>query len=244
MQIKIGFSSESEIILPIHYNHILQAFIYNNIDKNLACFMHDEGYMSSGRKFKLFTFSNILKRGILKDKKFNFKKEIDIIIASPIEGFCKSIVNSMFLNNNLILGKNSIKASKIEILDKRIDSEQIEIETISPITVYSTILKENGNKFTHYYRASEGEFEKLIGENLIKKYKAFYGENLSIENDIQIIAKGNIKQSIIYYKNFIVKGETGIFTVKGNKNLLQIGLDAGFGSKNSQGFGCGSLLAY
>ena len=32
MQIKIGFSSNEDIQLPVHYNHILQAFIYNNID--------------------------------------------------------------------------------------------------------------------------------------------------------------------------------------------------------------------
>ena len=36
MQIKIVFSSEKDIIIPIHYNSLVQAFIYNNIDDELA----------------------------------------------------------------------------------------------------------------------------------------------------------------------------------------------------------------
>lgn len=242
MQIRIGFSSETDIILPIHYNHIIQAFIYNNIDEELALFMHDKGYMNSGRKFKLFSFSNILKRGVVKDENFNFKKEIEFIVSSPIEKFSKSIVNAMLLNDNLILGKNNIKIGQIQMLDKNIDLEQIEVETMSPITVYSTLLKQNGDKFTYYYQSRESEFEKLIGENLIKKYNAFYEEDLITDNDIKIIPKGNIRQSIVYYKDFIVKGQVGKFIIKGNKKLLKMGLDAGFGSKNSQGFGCVKLL--
>lgn len=46
MQIKIGFTSNESIMLPVHYNHIIQAFIYNNIDKDLAQFLHDKGYIS------------------------------------------------------------------------------------------------------------------------------------------------------------------------------------------------------
>ena len=41
MQIKIVFSSEKDIIIPIHYNSLIQAFIYNNIDDELASFLHD-----------------------------------------------------------------------------------------------------------------------------------------------------------------------------------------------------------
>lgn len=242
MQIKIEFSSEEDIILPIHYNHIVQAFIYNNIDEELASFMHDEGYMSSGRKFKLFTFSNILKRGILKNKRFNFRKDIEIIVSSPIDKFCKSIVNSMLLSDKLNLGGNQIKVAKIQMLEKNIDVKEIVVETISPITVYSTLLKPNGGKFTYYYQDREKEFEKLIGENLVKKYNAFHGQDIIEDNDIEIISKGSTKQNIIYYKDFIVKGQTGRFIIKGNKKLLQMGLDSGLGSKNSQGFGCVRLL--
>lgn len=38
MHICIEMSGENNIILPIHYNHIVQAFIYKTIDKELADF--------------------------------------------------------------------------------------------------------------------------------------------------------------------------------------------------------------
>ena len=58
MHICIEMSGENNIILPIHYNHIVQAFIYKTIDKELADFLHNEGY-GDDRKFRLFCFSNL-----------------------------------------------------------------------------------------------------------------------------------------------------------------------------------------
>lgn len=242
MQIKISFSSEEKIVLPIHYNHIIQAFIYNNIDEKLALFLHNKGYINNNRTFKLFTFSNILNKGVLKDKSFNFGKKIEILVSSPIDDFCKSIANSMLLKQDLFLGNNNLKVEQIKIINQAINTEEIEVETMSPITVYSTLLKADGKKFTYYYQAKENEFQKLIGENLIKKYNAFYDKEINIDNDIEITPIGNLKQNIVYYKNFIIKGQTGKFKIKGNEKLMQIGLDAGFGSKNSQGFGCVKLI--
>lgn len=242
MQIKISFSSDVNIVLPIHYNHIVQGFIYNNIDEELASFLHNKGYISRGRTFKLFTFSNILKRGRKIKEKFNFGKEISILVSSPLDDFCKSIANSMLQNDNLVLGKNNLKVEQIELFNEKIEKEEISIETLSPIVIYSTLFKADGKKFTHYYRTRENEFEKLIGENLIKKYNAFYGADIKLKKNIEIVSKGAVRQNLIYYKNFIVKGESGKFIIKGDNRLLQMGLAAGFGGKNSQGFGCVKLL--
>lgn len=242
MQIKINFSSEEDIVLPVHYNHIVQAFIYNNIDEKLALFLHNKGYISNNRSFKLFTFSNILNRGNFKDKFLRFGEKIELIVSSPIEDFCKSIANSMLLKDDLILGKNKIKVEQIQMIDKQIKNDEIEVKTISPITIYSTLFKVDGKKFTYYYQTREKEFQKLIGENLIKKYNAFYKEYPQVYKNIEIIPLSTIKQNIVYYKNFIIKGETGRFRIRGDKKLLQIGIDSGFGSKNSQGFGCVKLI--
>lgn len=238
MQIKISFSSDKDIVLPIHYNHIIQGFIYHNIDDKLSLFLHNKGYMNNGRTFKLFTFSNILKRGRKINKDFNFGKKIAIIVSSPIDDFCKSIANSMLQNDDLILGRNSIKVEQIELFSDNLDMEEIIVETLSPIVMYSTLFKKDGKKFTYYYQARENEFERLIGENLVKKYNAFYNEDIKPRIHIEIMAKGTIRQNLVYYNNFIVKGESGKFIIKGDNRLLQMGLDAGFGGKNSQGFGC------
>lgn len=242
MQIKIKFTSNKDIVLPIHYNYILQAFIYNNIDENLANFLHDEGYTSNGRNFKFFTFSRIFQRGKKIGDNFNFGNKLAIIVSSPLEIFCKSIANHMLQNDNLYIGKNQIKTEQIQVYDYSIDKDAIIVETLSPVVAYSTLFKEDGSKYTCYFGAYESDFNRIVSENLIRKYNALYGANLAFEDGIQIEPIGDSRMNFTYYKNFIIKGASGKFKIKGHKELLQLGIDSGLGSKNSQGFGCIKVL--
>jgi CRISPR/Cas system endoribonuclease Cas6 (RAMP superfamily) len=59
MHLILELRSEKKIVLPVHYNHILQGFIYNTINSELADFLHREGY-GEKRKFKLFAFREYL----------------------------------------------------------------------------------------------------------------------------------------------------------------------------------------
>ena len=81
MHICIEMVGQKDIVLPIHYNHVIQgfiysmidrepirdieydgskgSFIYSMIDRELSGFLHNKGY-GDGRKFKLFCFSNII----------------------------------------------------------------------------------------------------------------------------------------------------------------------------------------
>ena len=44
MHLIIEFTSQEPITLPLPYNHILQGFIYNTMDEELAEFLHEKGY--------------------------------------------------------------------------------------------------------------------------------------------------------------------------------------------------------
>lgn len=240
MQINISFTSDKDIVLPIHHNNIVQAFIYNNIDDKLAKLLHDGGYSSNGRSFKLFAFSRILGRVKKENDKFNFGRVIEVAVSSPLDHFCKSIANNMLLNNDLFLGQNKIKTEAIQINNQTVDKDEIVVETLSGIVVYSTFIKPDNSKYTCYFMPMESDFNRLITDNLIRKYNALY--NKSIEGNIEVIPLNLSKQNITYYKKTIVKGASGKFLIKGPKELLQIGLDTGFGSKNSQGFGCVKMV--
>lgn len=242
MQIKIKFTSDRDIILPISYNHIIQGFIYKNIDKNLANFLHSEGYINKNRTFKLFTFSRILNKGKIEGKSFNFGKEIEIIISSILDKFCKSIANTMLQSEELYLGRNIVKASQIEIINEKIEKDEITISTLSPIVTYSTFIRENGKKYTCYFEPKEVDFKRIVSENLIRKYNALYNKNLAFEEGVQVLPIGDHKMNIIYYKDFLIKGYSGRFKIIGDKKLLQLATDVGLGSKNSQGFGCIQIL--
>jgi len=239
MHIKISFVSDKDIILPIHYNHILQGFIYANIDSRLSEFLHNRGYTYRERKFKLFTFSNILNKAEKVNNMLKFNRNISFIISSPMEDFCKSFANSLIQSDELFLGQNPVRVEQIQIENDIVDTEEIVIRALSPIVVYSTLYRADGSKYTCYFTPGEPDYERIITENLIKKYVALNNtDNVDFEEHISIKPLGYFKHNLVIYKNFIIKGVTGKFALKGDKKLLQMGLDAGLGSKNSQGFGC------
>lgn len=240
MQIKVNFISEKDIVLPIHYNSIVQAFIYSNIDKDLSTFLHNKGFISNGRTFKLFTFSRVLGKYKMEGDKINFGTKIQLVISSPLDDFCKTIANNILRSNNLYIGQNDIRTENIEISNQKVIEDKIVVITLSPIVVYSTFLRHDNSKYTCYFMPKEHDFNRLIKDNLVKKYNALTSKK--IESDIEVIPLGLVKQNLTYYKSTIIKGASGKFLIKGAKELLQVGVDAGFGSKNSQGFGCVKIL--
>lgn len=242
MQIKLSFSSDKDIILPIHYNSLIQGFIYNNIDRKLAGFLHEYGYITNGRSFKLFSFSNILNKGIKEEDNLNFGRKIEFIVSSPLEYFCRSIANFMLQKENLYLGKNTIKTEQIQIFNNKIEKDEVVIETLSPIVAYSTFFRPDGRKYTCYFMPGETDFDRIITENLVKKYRVLNSDHLVHENNLSFIPIGQPRQNLVYYKDTIIKGASGRFLVKGDSRLLQVGIDSGFGSKNSQGFGCVAIV--
>ncbi|MCQ1529180.1 CRISPR-associated endoribonuclease Cas6 [Lutispora saccharofermentans] len=243
MQISISFISEKNIVLPIHYNNIIQAFIYNNIDNKLSRFLHDKGYITNGRSFKMFTYSRVIGDWRAEEDRFNFGKKAKLIISSPLDNFCKSVANSMLQSNHLFIGQNSIQTERIQIDNQIVDKDEIIIDTLSPIVVYSTFIKPDNSKYTCYFMPREPDFNRLVKENLVRKCNAVNTITNGIgEPNVEVIPLGKVRQHLTYYKKTIVKGASGRFLIKGRKELLQIGVDAGFGSKNSQGFGCVKII--
>ncbi|HPU62965.1 MAG TPA: CRISPR-associated endoribonuclease Cas6 [Mobilitalea sp.] len=240
MHIKIDLISDTDIILPVHYNHILQGFIYNNIDKRLSGFLHNNGYIYYNRTFKLFTFSRISEKGIKIDDMLYFGKHISFVVSSPLKEFCNSFTDTLLQKDRLLLGQNIVRVHQIRPKDNVVDKESIVIRTLSPIVAYSTLFRHDGSKYTCFFMPGESDFKRIISENLIKKYKALFNYNNDNFYDYNASIKpiGSFKQNFVIYKGFIIKGVTGTFELKGDKRLLQMGLDAGIGSKNSQGFGC------
>ena len=236
MQIKLSFISDKDIILPIHYNNILQGFIYNNMNERLADFLHEKGFDFKGRNFKFFSFSRILTRGEKEGRSLNFGRTIDFVVSSPLEEFCQSVSNNMLFSDKLRIGRNYVRFKNLEVLDSLVEGNSLIVSTLSPIVTYSTFIKPNGKKYTQYFRTDNENFHKLVRENLLKKYNIFYQENLEdIDFSLELI--GEEMTNLVYYKKTIVKGISGKFKLEGEKKALELALSTGLGSKNSQGFG-------
>jgi len=237
MQLKVVFKSDNPIVLPVHYNHIVQGFIYKIIDEKLADFLHNNGF-GDKRKFKMFTFSRLLGKFDIKSKpKFIiFEDSVTLMVSSPYGKFCQSFGNGIF-KKKIFLGRNQLEVIEAELMPSIVIKDEIIVETLSPIVVYSTFIRPDGLKYTAYFQPKEKDFERLIYENLIKKYQAFNGSINYPEAKIEIEPLDQPKQNLIEYKGFIIKGYSGRFKINGPVELLQIGIDSGLGSKNSMGFG-------
>ncbi|GIX41998.1 MAG: CRISPR-associated endoribonuclease [Leptospiraceae bacterium] len=238
MRLKLILSSDKEYIyLPIHYNSAVQGMLFKSLPNLLSKFLHDIGFFHNGRKFKLYTFSKINSPfKIFNDtKRIRFKTPITIYISSAIKEITKTLGETLIRKDYIKLGNNQLYLEGLEFLPSiNISDHCIKIRTLSPITAYQTIEK-NGKKFYKYYNPFEEEFQRLIKENVRKKYEIITGKR--IDNLDFKIKPIHSNKTLIKYKNFIVEGYDGEYLIETEPEFFNTIYDAGLGAKNSQGFG-------
>jgi CRISPR-associated endoribonuclease Cas6 len=241
MLAKLSLSSEKPIILPSNYNEVLQGFIYRNVEPRLASALHDQGFISNGRAFKLFTFSRIFGKPVLNPEKtlFIFGCEAAFAIASPMDFFLRSLISTIAVKPDLRLHNNDVKLTGFEITDNTLKEEgsvTVKVETLSPVAIYSTLQKPDGKRFTRYYFPSDREYSALLTDNLKKKAAAM---NIALKPSL-LRVKGSLdyREKAAKYKNYIIKGYEGELELTGDTALINIALECGLGGKNSMGFGC------
>lgn len=243
LNVELVTESNKELILPIHYNYYIQSAIYSALDSDLASFLHEQGYVSDGRKFKLFTFSRLMGRFQMDKGKDTiiFKPPIQLVISSPVDQFCRSLVTGFLTREVIRLGNNNLQVERVNAEKPVVESEYLRIKLLSPVVVYSTLLKPEGTKYTCYFQPGESEFTRLVNKNLKNKYKILYNEAVP-EEDIEIKPLKQPRLHVMRYKGFVIKGYSAFLELKGPKSLLQVALNAGLGAKNSMGFGCGEMV--
>lgn len=245
MRVKIRFVSENKLTLPLHYNYLVQSFIYRNIGKTLSQFLHKKGFTDGKRNFKGFTFSRLLSRErkvYSKEGKIVINPPFELVISSPVNRFIESLAEVMLRKESLHLGENKVYFDAINVYAQPKLGEKVQVKMLSPMTVYSTLSKLDGRKKTYYYSPFEREFSELIEKNLRKKHRAYFGKDSDGDFTIKPSKVSRRDEKIIIYKGTVVKGWMGFYELSGSSELLKLAYDAGIGSKNSQGFGCFELL--
>jgi CRISPR-associated endoribonuclease Cas6 len=246
MRIRLTFNTDGNLIIPVQYNYLIQSMIYRNISPGLADFLHDHGYIINGRQFKLFTFSRLEGRFIMrKDKKIEFTSPVQLTVASAVEKFLRELAEGMLRNDNLNINGQRLILESVGVsqpLEDEDFGEEITIKMLSPMVAYNTVERDNRSR-TYYFSPWDEWFSELIRSNLEKKYKLVTGGTTG--GDIQIIPIGPRDEKyckVLDYKKTVVKGWLGIYKVRGDKRLMKIAYDTGLGSKNPQGFGCFEII--
>lgn len=250
MRLRIKFTGDNQAIsLPYHHNEMLQGIIYHYLNEQLAQRIHKKGIKDpdSTRGLKFFTFSRLIseKKPVIDSEKniIRFYFPITWIVASPIPEFIVSLYNNLNRKRTIHLhASSSSEEQTIHLLDIWLEPlplyrRPVLVETLSPITVYRTGEKD-GKTFTNYYTPSEPEFNELILLNLLRKYRTLTGNNLTLDEKAYLKPRVASRENILYFKDTLIKGWSGIFELSLPKELFQLAFSCGLGAKNSQGFGC------
>lgn len=240
MKFCLTFTCTSPVLLPMSYNHILQAAILSWLqDKEYTSFLHDVGYQREQRNFKMFSFSKLIGKHSIdyKAKKIVYDETITLYLCSYMEEMERYVRESLDEGRPLRLGNVFLPLEEVYIVEDEI--KDCYVQAISPITIHSTIQLPTGTKKTYYYEPDEKDFSVMLRDNLVRKYKAIHEcEPEDVSFSLKPLQDGSLKKEVVIYRKTVIIGWTGRFYMTGSDELKRIALSAGVGARNSMGFGC------
>lgn len=246
MRVTIEFGADENIVLPVNYNNMVQAFLYKHIsDRDYQSFIHDEGYRIGGKQFKLFTFSRLLGNYRINNeaKKIVFSAPVSLVIAAAVEPFITDLAETLINTSNCNLGANNLNIMSIAVHRLPELKDKTRIKMLSPMTVYTT--KQYGQqKKTQYYSPWREQFSSALHHNLKAKFEALYGEKAPADSfDITPIGTQEKRmKTITVYKGTIIEAYHGIYDLQGHPEIIRVAYNTGLGGKNAQGFGCWEVM--
>jgi len=232
VRLRFSFIAEKSQIIPINYNYHLASLIYRRIeatDSDLSLSLHKPHVI------KFFTFSKLMARKkVLFGDQMKVDDKLYFDFSSPKKEIIVALVNGMLEKPNIKIANANFILEAVEVLREPEIGSKENFSTLSPISV-TTVKDENGHRKIVDLYPKEPKFYENIKKNLIKKYVLLYGKEPE-NNDLEIKAK-RVKPKRIKIKNTFHRCSEMVFEASGNKELLKIGYQAGFGERNSMGFG-------
>ena len=244
MRVRLTFMAEKaqELLLPLHYNHLVQALIYRILPEALAKNLHEKGFLYEKRRFKLFTFSRLLERGqpVERDgrRMLCFPRKVSFFFATPREEILENLLREAFLRKSIALLEQQVFLAEVQVMPEPRWSSSLILRFLSPVTVYRTDVEED-KRVMHFLSPREREFNRLLVENARKKYFLVTGksaENLSFSFEPFRFSEER-NRVVVLFKGTPIASWTGVFRVEGDSELIAVTYWTGLGSKNSAGFG-------
>lgn len=246
MRIKILADIGDGLTLPINYNYLLAGVIYRFLaesDPEYASFLHNEGYAAAEKRFKLFTFSQLMaERRRITGANIYFGSTLTWYVSSPVERFLSHFADTLLTGGRLSIGQYELRVRDVTVPRIPRFRSEMSFRCLSPITM-STTREHNGKQAMHYCLPDDPKLSELIRQNLIRKHEAIHGraphdDTLTFRYDEAYINRrqGRVTR-LVDYKGIKIRGVLCPFHVSGSPALIQTGYECGFGDKNSTGFG-------
>ena len=127
----IYINLESPLILPVNYNHILQAVIYQGIGKasDFGNFMHEEGYYLGQRQYKMFQFSQLSGKYSIKNNQIVFRNQVSFEVRSLDPVFLR-LLGESFWRYGITFGSQKYGDIQMELYDYTVEDNELLIRIL------------------------------------------------------------------------------------------------------------------
>ena len=256
MRLKIKYSlSGRKQIVPLNYQYPISAWIYKVLagtDKEFTNRLHENGYrLANGKSFKLFTFSKLQfpkhtwKIPPKSDRMEVWARNAWLTVSFQLPEQMEKFIMGLFQQQKAFIGD---KFSGIEMVVESIEAlenveigecEDVGIGALTPIVLGIYV---KGEKNEQYLPPVHPQYKALFLQNLLDKYRAIGKTDYNL-NDLDFKVKKLYTKTAMQRIKAGTPSETKVkayyfdFYLSAPKEVIEVGLNAGFGSMNALGFG-------
>lgn len=239
--------------LPLNYQYALSSWIYKviaNADRQYATWLHQEGHMLGSKKFKLFTFSRLMIHPykIEGDRILIMGEEITLNVRFLVHKSMEKFIRGLFMPQRFTLGdwKSQVR---LQVAEMTLQPGPLFMPTMRYRCVSPVCMAVNGDKYAAYLSPYTVGYGEYLFRNLCKKqmvegmagamdnFDSFSFKLLSKPLSRLITMKPGTSDAVK------IRGYSFNFEMTLPTVLHKIGYYAGFGEKNSTGFGCVKALS-
>lgn len=237
MRVLIKLQDEKKQVIDNAY-HKLQGFVYKLLREKYSSLHDKKGY-------KFFCFSNIFP--------FEGGGIRNFIISSPSNEIINSIAKNIEIGKVVNIGEMQFRIRDFSTFNVKIPKRNVHVCCSTPIIIripeakyeqYGIPVEERKAIYVYWRpKYSFNAFVKQLTENLIKKFNDFYGTKItSYDLFEQFIFKKMV------YGKLNIDGRDHPFAASMwefswhimdsmQRKIIEFGIDAGFGERNSFGLG-------
>lgn len=251
MELRLTMSLCGGDTIPVNYQYPLSSWIYRVIseaDAGYGDFLHGSGFKHDGKRFKMFTFSQLDARPyrIFGNRMRLLGKEISLALRFAVDSSMEHFLKGLFLQQRLSLGDRhnrvDLEVTRVETLAPPIFRDIMRYRCLSPICVSRT----RPDRSAEYMTPEMPVFGEMLMRNLVHKSAALVPVGGAVPGefpDFRYRLLNTPRKKGIHIKDHS-EGHTQVigylfhFELTAPVELHELGYEAGFGEKNSMGFGC------
>ena len=252
MRFKLTLQLQSEAMgreLPINYQYPLQGVIYHTLEKSdleYSTWLHENGYQQDGKRFKLFTFSNLIvpQYGIDKQRERLIVKSdfVTLYITFLPERSTQQFIQGLFQQQTFqvsdYISGVQFMVREIQVMPPIDYQPDMVFKTLSPVCI--SLRNERG--LMDYLSPADPRYELGILTGLLARYDAVNGHPFNGTPYCHLQLLSEPKSTLVRIKagtpnETRVRGYRYQFKIDLPEELMQIAYESGLGEKGSMGFG-------